>query len=236
MHSDAVNLELLRRWLPEERPRLLLKTDAFEEACGDGLSPLLQEKAEHAVIVDVALAILQLARARHDRLCVIGADTRCLPFVNGVFDVIVSTSTLDHFRSRDEIVASLREFRRVLRPAGQLLLTLDNLANPLIKLRNALPFRMLQRLGIVPYYVGATYGPRGLTEVLHEVGFEVREIGAVMHCPRVLAVAISRLLERNAGQRTHRRFLNFLLAFERLANWPTRFFTGHFVAVRAIKR
>jgi SAM-dependent methyltransferase len=236
VHCDAVNLELLGRWLPDERPRLLLKTDAFDEACGDGLSSFLQEKAEYTLIIDVAFAALTLARVRHGSLCVIGADTRCLPFANGVFDVIISTSTLDHFRSRDEIVASLREFRRVLRPAGFLFLTLDNPTNPLIKLRNALPFRLLNRLGIVPYYVGATYGPHGLTDVLREVGFDVREIGAVMHCPRVLAVAVSRLLERYTGQKTHRRFLHFLLAFERLSRWPTRFFTGHFVAVRAVKR
>jgi len=152
-----------------------------------------------------------------------------------VFDAIVSISTLDHFQSRDEIVASLCEFRRVLRSTGQLFLTLDNQANPIVRLRNTLPFRLLNRLGITPYYVGATYGPRGLRCVLQEAGFNVLEVGAVMHCPRVLAVAIARLLERHTGPETQRRFLGFLLTFERLASWPTRFLTGHFVAVRAIK-
>ncbi|MBI3797384.1 MAG: methyltransferase domain-containing protein, partial [Deltaproteobacteria bacterium] len=158
------------------------------------------------------------------------------PFADGAFDAIVSTSTLDHFHSHAEVIASLQEFRRVLRPTGQLFLTLDNLANPIIKLRNALPFRWLHRLGLVPYYVGVTYGPRRLREVLQQVGFEVLEVGAVMHCPRVFAVVIARLLERHTGQESQRRFLRFLLAFEHLAYWPTRFLTGHFVAVRATKR
>jgi SAM-dependent methyltransferase len=234
-HSDAVNLDLLGRWLPDERGKFLLKTDAFDEAFGNGLYPLLKTKTEHTVIVDVALSALAFARTRHGGACVIGTDARHLPFADGVFDAVVSTSTLDHFHSHAEVIASLREFHRVLRPAGQLLLTLDNPANPIIRLRNALPFRWLHRLGLVPYYVGVTYGPRRLRCVLRQVGFEVREVGAVMHCPRVFAVAVARLLERHTGQASHRRFLHFLLAFEQLAHWPTRFLTGHFVAVRALK-
>jgi SAM-dependent methyltransferase len=236
VHSDAVNLDLLGRWLPGERVKFLLKTDAFDEAFGHGLYPLLKTKSEHVVIIDVAVSTFRLARARHGSLCVIGADARCLPFANGAFDTIVSFSTLDHFHSREEIVASLREFRRVLRSPGQLFLTLDNQANPIIRLRNALPFGLLRRLQLVPYYVGVTYGPRGLRSILQEVGFDVREVGAVLHCPRVLAVAIAHLLERHAGQATQRRFLRLLLTFERLAYWPTQFLTGHFVAVRALKR
>ncbi len=235
VHSDTVNLDLLGCWLPAGRVQCLLKTDAFDEAFGNGLYPLLATKAERIVGVDVSVSTLRLARTHHTNLRVVGADVRCLPFADGVFDILVSTSTLDHFPSHDEIRASLHEFRRVLRPAGQLLLTLDNLANPLISLRNALSFRLLNRLGITPYYVGATYGPCGLRCVLQEVGFNVLEVGAVMHCPRVLAVAIARLLERHTGPETQRRFLGFLLTFERLASWPTRFLTGHFVAVRAIK-
>ncbi|MBI3798739.1 MAG: class I SAM-dependent methyltransferase [Deltaproteobacteria bacterium] len=223
VHSDAVNLELLGRWLRDERRKFLLKTDAFDEAFGNGLSPFLKAKTDHAVIVDVALSVLGLARARHSNLCVIGADARYLPFADGAFDAIVSTSTLDHFHSHAEVIASLQEFRRVLRPTGQLFLTLE-------------PFRWLQRLGLVPYYVGVTYGPRRLRSVLQQVGFEVLEVSAVMHCPRVFAVVIARLLERHTGQEIHRRFLRFLLAFEHLAYWPTRFLTGHLVAVRATKR
>lgn len=235
-HSDAVNLELLARWLPQGRVDRLLKTDAFDEAFGNGLYPLLAEKAECVVGMDVSASTLRSAQTRHTGLCAVGADTRCLPFADGAFDVIVSTSTLDHFRSHDEIIASLHELCRVLRPAGYLLLTLDNPANPVVALRNVLPFRLLHRLGLVPYYVGATYSQRLLRRILPQVGLEVLEVGAVLHCPRVLAVPIARVLERHTLLQTQRRLLGILLAFERLSRWPTRFFTGHFVAVRARKR
>jgi hypothetical protein len=70
---------------------------------------------------------------------------------------------------------------------------------------------------------------------MQEVGFEVRAVEAIMHCPRVFVVALARLLEGRLGLATQRRLLRGLMAFERLARWPTRFLTGHFVAVRAIK-
>jgi hypothetical protein len=114
-------------------------------------------------------------------------------------------------------------------------LTLDNLANPIIALRNALPFPLLTRLGIVPYYVGVTYGPRHLRRVVRKVGFEVLAVDAIMHCPRVLMVAVAALLQSYVGKAMQQRFLHALMTFEYLSRWPTRFLTGHFIAIRARK-
>jgi hypothetical protein len=71
--------------------------------------------------------------------------------------------------------------------------------------------------------------------MLKKVGFEVLETTAILHFPRVLAVALARYLERRAGNSTCNRFLGFLMAFERLEYWPTRYLTGYFVAIRAQK-
>ncbi len=235
LHSDAVNGGLFTRWLPVGRLERLLKTDLFDEAYSDGLYPLLASKVQSIFAIDISFLTLHAARSRHTRLRAIGADARRLPFADDVFDIIISNSTLDHFESPYEIIGSLCELRRVLRPGGQLLLTLDNLANPVIALRNVLPFRLLNRMRIVPYYVGASCGPLRLRRIVQQAGLKVLDVSAVMHCPRVFAVAIARMLEKHAGQETHRRFLRFLMTFERLSRWPTRFLTGHFVAVRAIK-
>jgi SAM-dependent methyltransferase len=234
-HSDAVNIALLERWLPSHSVKRLLKTDLFDEAFGNGLSQHLALTAQHVVGIDISELALHADRCRRNGLQVARADVRRLPFSSGTFDVIVSNSTLDHFQTSHEIVVGLRELRRVLRSGGQLLLTLDNLANPIIAMRNALPFRLVNWLGLVPYYVGATYGPRGLRRIVQEVGFEVRAVEAVMHCPRVLVVALARLFEERLGPATQKRLLRGLMAFERLARWPTRFLTGHFIAVKAIK-
>jgi SAM-dependent methyltransferase len=161
-----------------------------------------------------------------------------LPFVDEAFDVIVSNSTLDHFGSWAELGASLHELHRVLKTRGLLIITLDNRANPIVALRNAAPFPLLHRLGLVPCYVGvgATYGPRGLCHRLQQTGFQISETGAILHCPRVIAVLTARVLTSYAETKTQRRFLQLLLSFERLSCRPTRFLTGHFVAVRALKR
>ena len=236
LHCDAVNRALLARWLPADRVGRLLKTDTFDEAGRDGLYPLMASRAERVVGLDISLRTLRAGRASHSGLRATAGDVRRLPFADGAFDVVVSNSTLDHFGSLDELIAGLEEIHRVLRDGGQLLLTLDNLANPIVALRNALPYPVVHRAGIVPYYVGASCGPRRLRRVLSDLGYDVAEITAILHSPRVLAVALGEALDRHAGPETQRRFSGWLLAFERLARWPTRFLTGHFVAVRAVRR
>ena len=235
LHSNAVNTALLESWLPSDRVEYLLKTDLFDEAFSDGLYPTLTSRAKIVVGMDVSILTLNAAVSRHSDLQATGADVRHLPFAEGSFDTIVSNSTLDHFESAHEIIASLGELHRVLRTGGQLILTLDNLANPLIALRNFLPFRPLNRLGILPYFVGSTFGPRRLHRALHQLGFKITQVSTVMHCPRLFAVAMARMLEKHTGRESQKRFLHFLMAFERLAHLPTRFLTGYFVAVRAIK-
>ncbi|MBI5397558.1 MAG: methyltransferase domain-containing protein [Verrucomicrobia bacterium] len=234
-HSDAVNATVLERWLDGETAGSLLKTDSFDEALGRGLFSLLAKKARRVAVVDVAFPFLEAAQDRCPGLLAVGGDVRRLPFSDGAFVVVVSNSTLDHFGALQDLAASLRETHRVLRQGGRLLLTMDNPANPLVALRNALPFGLLHWLGLVPYYVGATCGPRRLKRLLGEAGFEVLESVALMHCPRVAAVAMARVVQRRASAEGHARFLRALMWFERLSKWPTRFLTGHFVGVNARK-
>jgi hypothetical protein len=117
-----------------------------------------------------------------------------------------------------------------------MILTFDNLCNPIIRLRNWLPFRLLKRLKIVPYYVGVTLGPNQLEHLLRKNGFEVLEVDAIMHCPRVLAIMVARWLEKHAALRAQRFFLRLLMAFEGLSRLPARFFTGYFIAIKATRR
>ncbi len=234
-HSDAVNSALLARWLPDEPCANLLKTDLFDEAMGDGLYPLLATRARNVAALDLAASVLATATARHPGLLGVAADVRRLPFASGAFDIVVSNSTLDPFDTRDEIIAALRGLYRVLRPGGRLLLTMDNFANPAVALRNALPFRLLQRLGLVAYPIGATGGPGLLRRMLRETGFVVLDTVALLHCPRALAVARARRCERRGIPAERAQFLHAASRWERLARWPTRFLTGYFVGINARK-
>lgn len=234
-HSDAVNTAWLAPRLPTSPVKRLLKTDLFDEAFAAGLYPTLSECAQHVVGIDVAESTLRAARARYAHVHGVAADVRRLPFAAGVFDVVVSNSTLDHFTVAGDIVTALRELHRVLHAGGQLLLTIDNLANPVVAVRNALPFRFLHALGIVPYQIGASCGPRRLEHAVRQAGFDLLEVGAILHCPRLLAVAAARVVERYGSPETRQRFLRGLLRFERLADWRSRFATGYFITIVAHK-
>ena len=188
-HSDAVNCSLLNRWLSSVRLGSVLKTDLFDEMCGDGLFPVISSRTGCVVGIDLSPAVLEKARQRYPEICSVAADVLHLPFAEGSFDCIVSNSTLDHFESSEAIGESLAELHRVLRRGGQMILTMDNPENPIVALRNILPFGFLNRLGITPYYVGATCTAGELRRLLEKTGFAIQEDTTVMHCPRVIAVA-----------------------------------------------
>lgn len=234
-HCDRVNISLLDDWLAGRQFADILKTDLFDEAVSHGLYPFLREHAHAVHGIDIAVESVEGAKKRFPELTAICADVRSLPFNGDRFDVIVSNSTLDHFHSTDEIDAGLRELFRVLKQNGELLISLDNPQNPIVGLRSLLPFRLLNKLNLVPYFVGKSYGKCGLTAALEKAGFKVLESRAIMHCPRVLAVAVAGMLQKRASTKSQQRFLALLEKFECLARLPTRFFTGHFVAVRALK-
>ena len=232
-HCDSVHKRLLERWLPGGPFDSALKTDLFDEALGDGLYGPLSARAARVVGIDVSGVVRDAAAKRHGRMEVIHADVKRMPFADGSFDVIFSNSTLDHFDSRKEIQGALRELARVLKDGGSLIVTLDNPVNPLVALRNAIPSLWHGLLGIVPCRPGATCGRKQLETYLGNAGLRVMESTAVMHCPRVAAVALARCLDESSA--AGRLFLALLAAFEKLERLPTRFLTGYFVAAVAVK-
>jgi SAM-dependent methyltransferase len=233
-HSDAVNIAFLSPRLSPGKVGRLLKTDMFDESSTAGLMPLLSQRARSVIGMDISPAVLEAARARHPSLIEAAADVRSLPFADNSFDCIVSNSTLDHFTDTQELIQSLRELARVLRPGGRLIVMLDNPNNPVVALRNALPFHWLNRLGIVPYYVGRTVGARELVQHVEAAGLTADEVTYTLHCPRFLAVLATRLISR-CPPVTQQRLLGIMLRFERLATLPTAAITGYFVAVCASK-
>jgi SAM-dependent methyltransferase len=234
LHSDAVNVRLLERWLPPAPVGRVLKTDLFDEGVAEGLLPWLAARGGAVVGVDVSASVVGAARLRHPEFDVKLADVRALPLADCEFDVVVSNSTLDHFDSRSDLDQAIAELSRVLRPGGVLVVTLDNPLNPVIALRNALPFRWLKALRIVPFYTGATCAPRPLREMLRRHDLQTTEQSAILHCPRAPAVALAGALERRGSPRA-RGYLAVLSRFERLGALPTRYLTGYFIAARAVK-
>lgn len=214
-HARRAHLELLDRWVGAPTGRWL-KTDLFEERQA---TRSLLERLGSAQWVGADLA-RETVRAAGVHPAVT-ADVRHLPVADGVFDGVLSTSTLDHFDDVASIEEALVELRRVLRRDGRLVLTLDNPQNPLVRLRNALPHRVARRTGLVPFAVGATLGLDDGAAALTRSGFDVLDTATLLHAPHVVGTRLARLPV------WERRVLPQL---DRAATTRIGRYSGHFVA------
>jgi hypothetical protein len=93
----------------------------------------------------------------------------------------------------------------------------------------------VHRLRIVPSQVGATLHRRPFVAALEAAGFTVRRMTAVLHCPRVIAVAMAGPAAWG-GHAMSEAFLQMLRSCEVLERLPTRWLTGHYLAVEAVRR
>ena len=237
-YMRQVYADLVSRWFAAPDAGRALKTDLFEEAISD--HDVLSALGPGSVGVDVSPAIAAAARQRlgagRSRHRFVVGDLRAIPLRSGSMARVLAGSSLDHFADKADIGKSLAELARLLMPGGVLILTLDNPHNPVVWLRNHLPFGPLKRLGLVPYYVGATYGRAEARAWLEAVGFDVTDVTAVAHAPRAPAIWLAGLVGRRRGGAVADWLERFLWGFERLGRWATRNQTGYYLALRARKR
>ena len=247
-HQDAwrKNLKkiyenLLLRWQVSSKNAFVLKTDLFDEAQTDhGLIPLVSNSSGRFIGMDLSFNVA--ARAREKLKCVgticdvVTSDAKDLAFESNSFDLVLSTSTLDHFLKKEDILKSLLEISRVLKPRGVLIITLDNISNPIIKLRSVLSYTFLKSTKIVSYFVGKSLSMKELIKMLESCGFRVCESVYIDHNPRYFSVRIGSFLQRSGFKKLERVFQETLWRFEGLRNTPLRSLTGYFIAVKALKK
>jgi SAM-dependent methyltransferase len=214
-----------------------MKTDLFEEA----VTPHhpLSDLGPGSLGMDFSESVVQAAGERlqgemgeHPLLA---GDLRRIPLRSSTLSGILSGSSLDHFSDPDEIAGCLEELVRVMADNGVLVITFDNPHNPLVWLRNKLPYRWLRRFRLVPYYVGATYGRDEARWRLESLGLRITDVTAAAHAPRALVIGLLALAERFGWDRVRKTVGKRLGLFERLERWPTRYLTGYYVALRAEK-
>jgi len=103
--------------------QLVSGLDVLDAACGEGYgSALLADSAKAVTGVDVSHAAIEHAQQQYvaDNLEFQAADCLDLPFGDDQFDCIVSFETLEHL---DDHEGLMKEFRRVLKPQGFLLVS-----------------------------------------------------------------------------------------------------------------
>jgi SAM-dependent methyltransferase len=93
----------------------------LDVACGPGyLTARAVDRGATAVGVDIAEAMIGLARQRFPQAEFRRADAQSLPFPDGSFGAVVGNLAVPHLGRPEQAVA---EFRRVLGPGGRLALT-----------------------------------------------------------------------------------------------------------------
>jgi ubiquinone/menaquinone biosynthesis C-methylase UbiE len=123
----AVQVAFLKQLL--ERGRIQRVLDA---CCGHCRHSLALAKAGYEVVgVDFSQTMLEaaceLAEGEQTSLRLVQADIRVLPVASGYFDAVLNMfSSFGYFESDAEHVVALREFVRVLKPGGLLVLDLLN--------------------------------------------------------------------------------------------------------------
>ncbi len=141
--------------------------------CFDGtITKSIQRLGNQVVGIDISKRALQLARKKGLETVSLNFETDKLPPGLGKFDIVVASEILEHIFDTSNF---LKKIHRVLRPAGQLVLTTPNLAG--------LGSRISLILGHSPWMVEDTLGegtsghiryftPGSLDSLLQATGFK----------------------------------------------------------------
>src|SRR5450759_3212865 len=106
--------------------RLARAKRVLDAGCGAGYgSAELADVAESVTAIDIAPAAVEYARAHYalPNLAFEQASCTQLPYAGGVFDLVVAFDVIEHLENWRDF---LQEARRVLAPAGQLIVSTPN--------------------------------------------------------------------------------------------------------------
>ncbi len=197
----------------------------LEVGCGTG--GLLVAAARRGLEItgaDIASRWLVVAGRRLDdhglAVPLVAASAERLPWPDGSFAAIVADSVIEHC---DDPMAALREWRRLLRPNGRLLLWSPNRLAPVVD-----PHVRLWGIGLLPRplaiacsrlrrggaWVPRTLSPHGAARLARRAGFEAVSVGPAP-------------MSRTWAMSEHGRRRRAMLVYERLRGFgPTRRLLG----------
>jgi len=132
--DDLYNSDnFLVRYVHLNRLKNIVKTmpnqdnlNILDAGCGEGhLLQMLEKKNQHNNYYGIDLTSEALARARErcPKMNFIQADLSKIEIENNFFDFIVCTETLEHVDAYQDVI---NEFKRILKPGGQLVITFPN--------------------------------------------------------------------------------------------------------------
>ena len=236
-HKRDEVLRLINRWGRDNQDATILKTDLYEEALEpDHLLFNLAKKNGKVWGIDISPRLAKMAKQKahqrraHLNLCV--SDVRRLAFKDNEFNLIISTSTLDHFPEMD---VALKELYRVLKPKGVIILTLHNTTNlPVYFMYKLMKFFKKYPFG----YAEGTYSLWKTKQLMRSIGFNIEDSTAIIHVPPLLPTIINEIYRRGNSKilrKTCQKIIELSEAIGK-SNSFLKYLTGYCIAVKATKR
>jgi len=232
-YKSAQFIDAVCAWSPQLTHQVILKTDLREEAFGtDEILFSLPTSGGELHGIDISPTVVHSALQRGDQYPArfIVADVRKLPYPDSFFDVVLSNSTLDHFEDRESFILSLREIRRVLKPNGRLILTVNNKHNLNFRL-----LLMLESFLKLKEYPVQFFSVRDVRLACAEVGLAIEHCDTIIHIVSPLnsvALFFRTILPKKIAD----SFASACLFFATLlgkSRW-TKIFTGWFLAFSCV--
>jgi SAM-dependent methyltransferase len=236
-HKRNEVLRLVKEWGKHNQDGAILKTDLYEEAFEpDHLLFSLARSNRKVCGIDISPRLAKMTRQKalqrgvHLDLCV--SDLRRLAFKDNKFNLIISTSTLDHF---PEIDVALKELYRVLKPRGVIILTLHNTTNlPVYSM-----YKLMKLFRKYPFgYAEGTCSLGKTKQLMRSVGFSIEDSTAIIHVPPLLPTIMNEIYrKRNGGvlARLCQKTIEFSEAIGK-SNSFLKYFTGYCLAVKGTKK
>lgn len=235
IYKKDEHIKIIKNWGGDFKDKKILKTDLYEDAFGDDsfLFWLLSYNSE-IFGMDVSQRVASKTKSRFKKLNsdfknYITADVRNCAFKHESFDLIISNSTLDNLASCD-VPGALLELKRILKPKGILILTLDNGNNPLYRLG----YLIEKFLKTNKYYQACCYSVKEAEYLAKQSNFTIEDITAIVHIPTPFN-KIALLLTKSNSRNFVKFVRNSIALFSKLGYGKTKFLTGWFIALKLVK-
>ncbi|MBU1201522.1 MAG: methyltransferase domain-containing protein [Nanoarchaeota archaeon] len=201
-------IKLITAWCNQTKNKTILKTDLFEEMLiTDSFYDWLQKNFKKAIGIDISLEIVKHAKKNFKRGYFLTKDVRDTSFKKDTFDVIISNSTLDHFPEKD-LITALKELRRILKPTGTLILTLDNKENK----RYYFFYIINKQLRLGQYWQERCYSLKEIQKIMASIGFEILDVKGLIHIPtpfNKVALMLKKVFGRKANFYINKKIRQF---------------------------
>ena len=94
------------------------------------------------------------------------------------------------------------------------------------------------KLRLTPYFIGKTLSIKKLTQTLEGIGFDIEESTAVFHYPHpdIFVRLAERLFHRLSRGRLDNNIRKILAVLDNLEKKKTKYLTGRYLALKAVKR